>query len=117
MRPESRDPAYLWNMVDAARTAQEIAGETSYEAFLADRVRRLAMERAIEIIGEAAQRVSETLKQAHPEIPWSSIVGQRNVIVHQYTRIDYVRIWEVATTHAPELIRQIEPLLPPIEED
>jgi uncharacterized protein with HEPN domain len=117
MQPESRDAVYLWDMVDAARTAQAIAKETIYDQFLTDRIKRLAMERAIQIIGEAAHRVSDSFKQAHPEIPWASIVAQRNMIVHQYARIDYERIWQVATDHASQLISQIEPLLPPIDED
>ena len=60
---------------------------------------RAAVERNIEIIGEAARRISEELKQEHPEIPWRKIIAQRNVLIHEYDDIDYKQIWEVATFH------------------
>jgi uncharacterized protein with HEPN domain len=75
------------------------------------------MEHGIQIIGEAARRVSDDFKQAHPEIPWRSIVAQRNVIVHQYEDIDYYAIWQVAAAHAPALVQQLEGLLPEVDKD
>ena len=66
------------------------------------------------IIGEAARRISEELKQEHPKIPWRKIIAQRNVLIHEYDDIDYKEIWEVATFHLPRLIDQIRPLIPPL---
>jgi len=66
------------------------------------------------IIGEAARRISEDLKQEHPEIPWRKIIAQRNVLIHEYDDIDYKEIWEVATFHLHKLIDQIKPLIPPL---
>ncbi len=103
-------------MVEAARIAQQIALQTTYDDFLTDRVKQLAMERTVQIIGEAARRVSTTFKQAHPEIPWAALVAQRNVIVHQYYGIDYGLIWRVAAIEAPLLIERLEPLLPPLDD-
>ena len=54
---------------------------------------RAAVERNIEIIGEAARRISDDLKQEHPEIPWRKIIAQRNVLIHEYDDIDYKEIW------------------------
>jgi uncharacterized protein with HEPN domain len=76
----------------------------------------LRSKRAIEIIGEAARRVSETVKSSHPEIPWQKMVAQRNVLAHEYGEIKQERIWLVATTHIPELVRLLKPLLPPLSE-
>ena len=68
---------------------------------------------AVEIIGEAARLVSSAFKRNHSEIPWQQIVSQRNVLAHEYGEINQERIWLVATRRIPELIRQLEPLLPP----
>lgn len=87
MSPEERDPALLWDM-------------------------REAVERQIMVIGEAAKRVSEIFKQAHAEIPWSGIIGQRNVLAHEYGDILVERIWLSATEKIPELIRLLDPIIP-----
>lgn len=113
MPPEDRDAAYLWDMLDAARTIQSFTTGVSLEEYLVDRKLQLAVERAIEIIGEAARLVSAELKERHPEIAWRQIVAQRNVLAHDYGEIKQDRIWLVATTRIPELIGQVGPLLPP----
>lgn len=113
MRPEDRDAAYLWDMLDAARTIQQFTAGVTLEEYLQDRKTQLAVERAIEIIGEAARLVSVELKTQHPEIPWRQIIAQRNVLAHDYGEIKQDRIWLVATTRIPELTQQMLPLLPP----
>lgn len=55
----------------------------------------------------------DMLQHAHPEIPWRLIIAQRHVLAHDYGEIDHERIWRVATMHVPELIRLLEPLVPP----
>jgi uncharacterized protein with HEPN domain len=82
----------------------------SFEDYLNDENLRLATERRIEIIGEAANRVSGEFKTAHPEIPWRSIIAQRNVLAHDYADIDDRLIWAVVTKRIPELIAKLEEL-------
>jgi uncharacterized protein with HEPN domain len=113
MSPEEGDPAYLWDMLDAARRVVEFTRGIDFAAYVGDPMRRMAVERALEILGEAARRVSESFRKAHPEIPWRDLVGQRNVLAHDYGEIKQDRIWETATQHAPGLIGMLEPLLPP----
>jgi len=70
------------------------------------------------VIGEAAKNVSSTLRGAHPEIPWSSIIAQRNILAHEYGEILVERIWRVASERIPELIKLLDPLIPePPEQD
>jgi len=69
----------------------------------------------IQIVGEAARKVSPEFKQAHPEIPWQGIIGMRNRLVHDYFRIESSRVWEVIEKDLPALIPLIEPLIPPDE--
>jgi len=117
MRPEDRDAGYLWDMLDAASTVADFMSGVRAADYLRDRKLQLAVERAIEIIGEAARRVSEPVKSAHPEIPWQQMVAQRNVLAHEYGEIKQERIWLVATVHIPDLVRLLKPLLPPLTDD
>jgi uncharacterized protein with HEPN domain len=113
MQPDARDAAYLWDMLDAARAVQEFVAPRSLSDYVADRMLRGAVERHLEIIGEAANRVSRGFRAAHPEIPWQSMIAQRNVLSHEYGDIENTLVWRVATLRIPELIHQLETLLPP----
>jgi len=113
MQPESKDAGFLWDMLDAARAVKEFVAGGSFEDYTADRKLRGAVERHIEIIGEAAGRVSRAFREAHPEIPWKRIIAQRHVLVHEYGEIEDQLLWRVATERIPDLIRMLEPLVPP----
>lgn len=114
MQPEAKDAAYLWDMFDAARAVQHFVTSRSFSDYVADRMLRGAVERHIEIIGEAASRISPAFRQAHPEIPWHRIVAQRNALAHEYGEIEHALVWRVATVHIPELIKHLQGLLPPL---
>lgn len=113
MQPEARDAAYLWDMLDAAREVVAFTRDTTFAAYLENRMLQYAIERAIEIIGEAANRISPAFHQAHPEVPWRKIVAQRNVLAHEYGDVDPALIWDLAQKHIPVLARQLEDLVPP----
>ena len=67
----------------------------------------------VQVIGEAASRVSHKTLASHPGIPWRRIVGMRHRIVHDYMNIDEDILWEVVTRSLPELIEILTPLVPP----
>lgn len=115
MQPEDRDPAYLWDMLEAAKEVDSMLDEYDLSAFIANRVMLRAIERGVEIIGESARRVSVTYQKAHPEIPWREIIGQRNILAHEYGQIDHELLYKTATEDIPALILQIDELLPPLE--
>jgi len=112
MQPEQRDAALLWDMREAACEISQFIQGVSYEEFESNKVLRYAVERQILVIGEAAGRVSSTLRDAHQEIPWVSIIAQCNILAHEYGEILVERIWRVASERIPELIRLLDPLIP-----
>lgn len=113
MQREQADAGFLWDMLEAARRIVEFVHGTDERGYRANAMLRSAVERQIEIIGEAANRVSGTIRDAHPEIPWRRIIAQRHVLAHEYGEVDDGRVWLLATSHVPDLISKIEPLLPP----
>ncbi len=113
MPADRDDNAYLWDMLAAARAVEAFVRGRAPADYLADLMLRSAVERQIEIIGEAARHVSAEFQAAHVDIPWQPIQAQRHVLAHDYGEIKHERIWRVATVHIPELIRQLDPLVPP----
>jgi uncharacterized protein with HEPN domain len=99
-------------MLDAARKVREATDGLTFDQYLADWTKRYSVERAIEIIGEAAGRVSPDFQAVHSSIPWSKIKRQRNVLIHDYGKVNHELIWRVITQHIPELIVELEPLVP-----
>lgn len=100
-----RDRQRLDDMIEAELVAEET--RVGRERFLASRGVRAAVERFIEIIGEAAGRTSAELRDAHPEIPWAEIVGMRNRLVHAYFDVDPDVLWDAASIEIPRLAAQI----------
>lgn len=112
MPPEDRDPALLWDMLEAARQIEEFASGVTLEQYRDQLMLRRAVERSIEIVGEAARGISMTFKAKHSEIPWKAIMAQRHVLAHEYGEIDDERIWRVAKIHIPQLVVMLKPLVP-----
>lgn len=112
MQPDERDAARLWDMLQYAREVVETAGAVTFNAYMKDKTLRMATERRIEIIGEAARNVSRPFQAAYPDIPWQKIAAQRHVLAHEYGDIKQEVVFRVVKTHLPELIRMLEPLVP-----
>ena len=106
-----RDAAYLLDILLAGRRAQEFTAALTLDAFRASQLHQHAVMRNLEIVGEAARKVSRTTKEAHTEIPWSDLVGLRNRLVHEYFRIDVDKVWDVVVNNLPALLAAVEPLV------
>jgi uncharacterized protein with HEPN domain len=117
MRPEAPDAAYLWDMLDAAEAVSGFVSGRTFQDYVDDRMLRGAVERHVEIIGEAAGKVSPEFRDAHAEIPWRKIIAQRHVLAHEYGEIEHELIWKVASVHLPELVAALTPLIPPLPPD
>lgn len=99
-------------MLDMARKAVSKSQGLSREAYDADENLRLALIHLIQVIGEAARRVSRELTDRHPEIQWADIIGMRHKVVHDYLGVDEDIVWQVATEDLPKLVRALEPIVP-----
>ncbi len=108
MPPDDSDVAYLWDMLNAAREALSYVQGVREETYLRDRMRQRALERTIEVIGEAASRVSEPGRSGLPGVDWRRIVGQRIVLAHRYTKIDHALIYKTTRESVPALIGLLE---------
>lgn len=81
--------------------------------FRASDLLRSAVARKIEIVGEAARRLSAEFRAAHPEVPWRQIVGMRDRLIHGYDDIDRGKVWSVAAEELPALEKVLSSLLVP----
>lgn len=108
-----RDQAYLLDMLIAARRAQRFSTGLTWQEFNASELHQLAIMKALETVGEAARKVSDEAKAAHPTIPWTDVIGMRNRLIHDYFRLDLRKIWDTVQQDVPKLIALLEPIVPP----
>jgi uncharacterized protein with HEPN domain len=102
------DGIRLRHMIDAAKEALTFAGGKSRQRLDVDRMLVLALIKDIEIIGEAAARVSEETRQSLSHIPWTSIVAMRNRLIHAYFDVDLDILWQTISEDLPSLLHQLE---------
>jgi uncharacterized protein with HEPN domain len=109
MRPEDR--IRIEHMLDACQSVARFIAGRQRANLDEDEMLRFALVRAIEIIGEAASKVSSDGRQLMPAVPWREAVGIRNRLVHAYFDIDLDVLWETATMAIPALSVQLETIL------
>ncbi len=96
------------HMLDAIRDALSFAKDKSRKDLENDRMLTLSLVKSIEIIGEAASKVSSKTRQDFPDIPWASIVAMRNRLIHVYYDIDLDRVWDTLNEDLPKLKAALE---------
>lgn len=111
----SRDAERVRDMISAAQKALGHVSGLSREAFLESGLHQDAVVRQLEIVGEAAGRVSDEFRSEHPQIPWSAIAGLRNRLIHAYFEVDLDVVWEIVGHELPPLIEQLGATVPPEE--
>jgi uncharacterized protein with HEPN domain len=105
------DRLSLEQMLDTVRRIRAIARGRSREAFDADEVTQLGLLHLIQMLGEAASRLSAAFRAQHPEFPWGEMVGVRNRIVHGYDHVDPDIVWRVATEDVEPVVAALERVL------
>ena len=98
-------------MLTHSREAMDVLGGLSREELGRNRVVQLALTRLVEVVGEAAYRVSEDARKALPQIPWAKIIGMRNRLIHGYDVIDYGLLWDTVKTDLQPLITQLQKIV------
>ncbi len=104
-RPD--DALFLDMLVHGRRIGSKVAG-VSRAKFDGDEDLQLALVYLIQVVGEAASRLTQEQRDAHPGIPWRDIIGMRHVIVHDYFRIDLDVVWDTARNDIPRLVAALE---------
>ena len=105
------DQVYIGHMIDTANKAIGFVVGISREDFDHDEQLRLAITHLLQIIGEAARRVSLDFRAAYPEIPWKAIVGMRSKVVHDYLNVDEDVVWDTVKNDLAPLVIKLEKLL------
>lgn len=107
MREPLRDRERLQHMIEAIDRIMRYTDNKSYEDLVNDDMMYYAVVKNIEIIGEAANMLTNDFQDIHPETPWKMVKGMRNYIVHEYFQIDNTVVWDVVTKEFPILHQQI----------
>lgn len=106
--PEREWRFYLVDMMDFARRVLAYTSELDQAAFIADRRTYDATLRNLELIGEAATNLSESVRAAHPEVPWRLVIATRNRLIHAYLGIDDDTVWSIIQDDVPDLLKRLE---------
>jgi uncharacterized protein with HEPN domain len=107
-----KDPlVYVDDIYDSIKAIQKYTFGLSRADFMASSEKQDAVIRRLEVIGEAANRLTDDFRRHYPEIPWSGIVGLRNVLIHEYDTIDLDRVWQTIVKNIPELELKIRKVL------
>ena len=111
----SRDINYVLDILEAGRLLQTFVAGVAQDTFENDLMRQAAVMRQLEIMGEAARRLSEETRLELSDIPWRQIIGMRNRLIHGYDDVDLAIVWDSVQNDLPLLIAQLEKVVPPEE--
>ena len=102
---------YLQDILGACEECLEFAAGVTFNEFIRDRKTMRAVERVLEIIGEASGKVPVSIRQSAPEIPWSLMIGMRIKLAHSFFNVEPYIVWEAARNDVPPLRQSIERLI------
>ena len=107
----SSDRERLTHILDAIDKIAEALHGLTYKHFEKDWQKQLVIERLLEIIGEAANHLTPEIHDTHSHVPWPQIIGMRNLVSHEYFRIDTETVWLTATKSVPQLRDDIDAII------
>ncbi|MGB3237895.1 MAG: DUF86 domain-containing protein [Geitlerinemataceae cyanobacterium] len=101
----------LEDILDAISEINYFVRDVTFEDFLSNREKVLAVVKLLEIIGEATKKIPYELRNKYPEIPWSSVAGMRDILVHEYWQVDVEVVWQTVKESLPVLARVISEMI------
>jgi uncharacterized protein with HEPN domain len=101
----------LSEILSHAREAVAICNGKTRSDLDSDRLLNLALTRLIEIIGEAANRVPDSIQAKYPDVPWLQMIGARNRLIHGYDSVDFDILWKIVNQDLPSVIARLENIL------
>jgi len=107
------DQIRLQHMLDAAKEAVSFVRARTPADLKREHVWLLGLVKCIEIIGEAAARITEETQERYQQIPWAQIIAMRNRLVHAYFDIDFDQVWKAVTEDIPPLVAELERIMEP----
>ena len=116
MKPTREVQDFLEDILQAVEKTRAFTEGQDLESFAADEKTAFAVVRALEIIGEATKRIPEDVRAKHPEVPWRSMAGMRDKLIHDYVSVNLEVVWRTITedlTTLPALIQSVIANLPP----
>jgi len=105
------DLVYLKHIREAIDTIKDYVGSANYESFRQDKKTVDAVVYQIAIIGEAANKLSQSFRDTHPEIPWRDMIDMRNILIHEYFGVVVKTIWDTVQDDLPELEKLVNKVL------
>ena len=106
---------YVNDMIEFSQKVQAYTEGMNQSDFLADSRTYDAVLRNLELIGEAATHIPDAIREAHPQIPWRTIIGARNRIIHGYLGIDSDLIWNIVQEDIPALLPALKQIVETVE--
>ena len=106
------DLVYAGHMLDMARKALGLVRGKSRSEYEQDETLSLALTHLLQIIGEAARKISPQFREQHRDIPWAAIVGLRHRVVHDYLHVDLDLVWDVVHQDLDLLVTKLEKIVP-----
>ncbi len=116
MKGEKTDEIRLRHILDAILFIEEFSTGKTKENIYTDLMYRFSIERQLEIIGEASNNLSRSLKSRYKDVPWPQIISFRNFIIHEYFGLDLDLVWNVVVVHIPPFKIQVQKILAEISE-
>ena len=107
---------YLADIIEAMAKIQRYTDGLTFESFAANEMVVDAVNRNLEIIGEAARSIPESIRNSNSQIPWQRMIGLRNIVIHEYFGIDLNIVWEIVRVNIPETRPLMEAMLKAMED-